>query len=145
MKQKLRSIFISDVHLGHPKSRVDKLINFIGTTKSEYLYIVGDFVDFYHLYEHHGWSKNCNLLIRKLLSRVRKGTKIRICIGNHDAFLGIISGYKFGNIEISHEFIHSNKFIDYLVLHGDKFDKSMNYGLLVKFLCIFIGYHLLAL
>lgn len=126
MKKKYyRSIFISDLHLGSSISQEIKLLEFLDNFKSDYLYICGDFIDFYHLYEHHGWSKNCNLVIRKLLSKVKKGTKIKICIGNHDAFLGIIAGYRFGNIEVNHEFIHKNKYIDYLVLHGDLFDKSL--------------------
>jgi UDP-2,3-diacylglucosamine pyrophosphatase LpxH len=131
-KRSYRSIFISDIHLGSGASKVDLLLKFLDKTKCEYLYICGDFIDFLHLYEHHGWSRNCNLLMRKILSKVKKGTQIKICIGNHDAFLGIISSFEFGNIQIAHHFIHENQYIDYLVIHGDKFDKAMKCEFLAK-------------
>lgn len=133
-----RSIFISDIHLGSAASKLDSLLDFLDHTKCEYLYICGDFIDFLHMYEHHGWSRSCNLVMRKLLSKVKKGTKIRICIGNHDALLGILSGFQFGNIHIAHSFLHENKYIDFLVLHGDKFDKSLKFDFLSKlisFIC----------
>jgi UDP-2,3-diacylglucosamine pyrophosphatase LpxH len=120
-----RAIFISDVHLGTDESRVEALCDFLSTAEAEYLYIVGDFVDFYHLYEHHGWSKKCNKVIRKILGLVKKDTKIRICVGNHDAFLGMLAGFKFGNIAIAHSFVHSGKFVNHLVTHGDRYDKSL--------------------
>ena len=127
MKNKFsyKSIFISDLHLGLESSNVELLIELLETIKTENLYIVGDFIDFMHLHEHKGWSGKCNLLIRRILSKVNKGTKVKICIGNHDAFLGVIKGFKFGNIEIASYFIHHNQFIDYLVIHGDEFDHSI--------------------
>ena len=127
-----RSIFISDIHLGFADSKIDLLLDFLEHTKSEYLYVVGDFVDFIHLHEHHGWSKKCNEIIRRMFSKVHKGTKIRICIGNHDAFFGILSGFQLGNIHIAKEFLHENKFCDYLVCHGDVYDKSMKWSFLSK-------------
>lgn len=122
-----RAIFISDIHLGTDESRVDKLCDFLSSVESKYLYIVGDFVDFYHLYEHHGWSKKCNKVIRKILGLVKKDTQIRVCVGNHDAFLGLLTGFDFGNIKIRHTFVHSGVFVNYLVLHGDKYDSSLNF------------------
>jgi UDP-2,3-diacylglucosamine pyrophosphatase LpxH len=127
-----RAIFISDIHLGTEESRVDSLCDFLAGVEAEYLYIVGDFIDFYHLYEHHGWSKKCNKVIRKILGLVKRDTKIRVCVGNHDAFLGLLTGFDFGNIKIRHSFIHSGKFINYLVLHGDRYDRSV--GILSRWL-----------
>jgi UDP-2,3-diacylglucosamine pyrophosphatase LpxH len=131
-KKLYRSIFISDIHLGSPACEVEALLIFLDSVKSEYLYIVGDFIDFYHLFEHHGWAAECNLVIRKIFSKVRKGTKVRLCIGNHDAFIGILSGFKLGDIEVGHRFIHQNEFINYLVIHGDYFDKGMRHVNLAK-------------
>lgn len=133
-KKHYRAIFISDIHLGSDHSRVHRLLHFLDQSKCDYLYILGDFVDFLHLYEHHGWSRKCNLLIRKLLSKVKKGTRVKIAIGNHDAFFGILSGFTFGNIEFGHEFVHHNSFVDYLVLHGDRFDRSMKHSFFVRVL-----------
>jgi UDP-2,3-diacylglucosamine pyrophosphatase LpxH len=131
-KEFYKSIFISDVHLGLDSSNEGVLLDFLENVKCDNLYIVGDFIDFIHLYEHHGWSKKCNLVIRKILSKLRKGSKIKICIGNHDAFLGVVRGFKLGDIEIKKRFVHKNKYIDYLVLHGDRFDSNMKYATIVK-------------
>lgn len=140
-KQRYNAIFISDIHLGHDDSGVSKLLSFLESVKSDYLYICGDMIDFYHLYEHHGWSKKCNLLIRRILSKVKKNTKVRICIGNHDAFLGILCGFEFGGISIDYNFIHSGIINDYLVIHGDGYDKTMGMFNLSK-ICCFIHMHL---
>jgi UDP-2,3-diacylglucosamine pyrophosphatase LpxH len=137
MKNKYRSVFVSDIHLGSPKSQDEKLLAFLETTKTEYLYIVGDFIDFFHLYEHHGWSKKCNLIIRRLLSKVRKGTQINLCFGNHDAFLGILNSFQFGEVNIQRQFIHHNQFTDYLVTHGDQYDYSLRHTAVVKMLAFF--------
>ena len=140
-KTRYRSIFVSDIHLGSPSSKSGLLVEFLETTRCENLYIVGDFIDFYHLYEHHGWSSSCNQVIRRLLSKVGKKTQVKVCIGNHDAFLGLLSGFGFGNVKINHEFIHENKFTDYLVTHGDRFDYGLRFSPLTKVLS-FLGLHL---
>jgi UDP-2,3-diacylglucosamine pyrophosphatase LpxH len=129
------------MHLGSPLSKSDLLLNFLESTKCDNLYIVGDFIDFYHLYEHHGWSADCNKVIKRLLSKVGKKTMIRVCVGNHDAFLGLLGGFGFGSVSINHEFIHENKFCDYLVTHGDKYDIGMRFFSLTKMLC-FMSLHL---
>lgn len=126
-----KSIFVSDIHLGVETSKIDLFLDFLEYTKCENLYIVGDFIDFFHMYEHHGWSSKCNLVLRRILNKLRKGTKVKICVGNHDAFLGILNGFRFGNMEIGKEFIHEGRF---LVLHGDIFDHSMHFSFVVKIL-----------
>lgn len=140
-KTHYRSIFISDVHLGFRQSNIESLLDFFNHTKSENLYILGDFIDFIHLHEHHGWSKECNEILKKLFSKVLKGTNIKICVGNHDAFLGILSGFELGDIQIDKKFIHQNKFCDYLVCHGDEYDLSMRWSFIAKILC-FLHSHL---
>jgi UDP-2,3-diacylglucosamine pyrophosphatase LpxH len=112
-------------------------LDFLDHVKSDYLYLVGDTVDFLHLYEHHGWSRDCNLILRRLLSKVRKGAKVRVCIGNHDAFLGMVRGFNFGDIEIDYSFVHSGVFMDYLVVHGDAYDPNLRHDFLVKILAFF--------
>jgi UDP-2,3-diacylglucosamine pyrophosphatase LpxH len=44
-----RSIWISDVHLGLPDCRAEALLQFLDATESEYLYLVGDIIDFQNL------------------------------------------------------------------------------------------------
>ncbi len=49
MKYKYRSIFISDAHFGTKDVRNDCLLNFLSTIEAEYIYLVGDIVDFWKL------------------------------------------------------------------------------------------------
>jgi len=49
VKHKYRSIFISDVHLGTKEMRNDYLLDFLNTVEAEYIYLVGDIVDFWKL------------------------------------------------------------------------------------------------
>ena len=44
-KQKYRSIFISDVHLGFRGCQAEFLLHFLQSTKSDYLYLIGDIFD----------------------------------------------------------------------------------------------------
>ena len=47
--QRYRAIWISDVHLGTRACKADFLLDFLRSTDSEYLYLVGDIVDGWRL------------------------------------------------------------------------------------------------
>ncbi len=44
---RVRSIFLSDVHLGTPACQAAALLEFLKAYDSEYLFLVGDIVDFW--------------------------------------------------------------------------------------------------
>ena len=44
---RVRSIFISDIHLGTPACQAERLLDFLKFYESEYLFLVGDVVDFW--------------------------------------------------------------------------------------------------
>jgi UDP-2,3-diacylglucosamine pyrophosphatase LpxH len=44
---KVRSIFISDVHLGTRGCQADRLLDFLRDYESENLFLVGDIIDFW--------------------------------------------------------------------------------------------------
>lgn len=123
-----RSIFISDVHLGTRHARVEKLIEFLKENECDTLYLVGDFVDGWALKRKWFWDRHHNLLIQKLLKRVRKGRRLVYAAGNHDEFLrDYLSVEDFGGIEVVDEIVHTTaKGKRYLVIHGDKFDGVLN-------------------
>lgn len=150
---KIRSAFVSDVHLGASYARSDQFITFLKWLKEhkpDNLYIVGDFIDGWKLKRNWYWDQDCNLIIRKLF-KMAKTTKVYYIAGNHDEFLRtFIEDFKildFGNIHICDEHIHqcvNDK--QYLIIHADKFDialsKMMKY---TKWLCYLgdQGYELL--
>ena len=98
----IRSLFLSDVHLGYSRSMAQQLVSLLNHIKTEYIYLNGDIVD--------GWSlgitgmhhigrlfkpaaQEFSLRIpqsqadvtQKLLRHARSGTYIFYIPGNHDA------------------------------------------------------------
>ena len=138
---KLRSLFISDVHLGSRHAKTEYLLEFLKQVKRhthlESLYIVGDFVDGWKLKRSWYWTDECSLILRKVLSFVKEGTRVYCVAGNHDEFLReFIHDFptmEFGSIQIGDEFIHETADGRHLlVVHGDRFDLVTKYA---KWLC----------
>ena len=45
--QQVQSIFISDIHLGTRACQAERLLDFLREHESDYLYLLGDIVDFW--------------------------------------------------------------------------------------------------
>lgn len=121
--RKLRTLFISDVHLGSKAAKTDFLLDFLRHHEAETIILVGDIVDGWRLKRSWYWPQSCNDVVQKLLRKARKGTRIIYIPGNHDEFLRDFPGVHFGGIEVAQRYLH--KGADgrtYLVLHGDEFD-----------------------
>lgn len=147
----IKTVFISDCHLGCRYSRTKELLEFLDELKNsktlEHVYIVGDFVDGWRLKRNpKNWSDECTLVIRKVLTLVKRGVKITYLAGNHDEFLRHFIkdfGNEFGKIVFTNEAIHRRvNGESVLVIHGDQYDYSVLYA---KWLCVLgdIGYDLL--
>lgn len=120
---KVRSLFISDLHLGTKGSQAEALLQLLKIYEPETLYLVGDIVDGWRLKSVWHWPQPHNDVVQKLLRKVRKGCRLIYIPGNHDEFMRDYVGSNFGGIEIVEEAIHEGA--DgrrALVLHGDKFD-----------------------
>ena len=46
MSQRVRAIFVSDIHLGTRACQAERLLDFLKAYESDYLYLVGDIIDF---------------------------------------------------------------------------------------------------
>jgi UDP-2,3-diacylglucosamine pyrophosphatase LpxH len=104
---KVRSIFVSDVHLGSEYSNHKKFLDFISNIECENLYIVGDFIDGWMLKRNFKWHKDYNTILQKILRMSRKNTFVTYIIGNHDDFLNPFNNTIFGeNIKICNEASH---------------------------------------
>lgn len=118
-----RSIWLSDVHLGSRNVNSVYLLDFLKNTDSEYLYLVGDIIDFWKLKKRFYWPHVNNSIVRNILKKARSGTKVIYIPGNHDEVVRKFAGQKIRGIEIFNEAIH--KTADgrrFLVTHGDEFD-----------------------
>lgn len=118
-----RSIFISDVHLGSKGAKADYLSHFLKFNHCEKLFLVGDIIDGWRLKKRIFWPQEHTNVIRRILTKSKRGTDVVYVTGNHDDFLRRYSGVDLGNIELcdqaDYETARGEKL---LVVHGDKYD-----------------------
>jgi UDP-2,3-diacylglucosamine pyrophosphatase LpxH len=120
---KVRTVWISDVHLGTPGCQAKALLDFLKTVECETLYLVGDIVDGWQLRRSWYWPQAHNDVVQKLLRKARKGTRVIFIPGNHDEFARKYLGNAFGGIEVADEWIHTTADGRRLwVTHGDLYD-----------------------
>jgi UDP-2,3-diacylglucosamine pyrophosphatase LpxH len=119
----LRTVFLSDVHLGSRACRVDLLLDFLRRTRCETLYLVGDIIDLESLRHSFYWPESHTEVLALLMRRCREGMRIVYIPGNHDDELRAFAGAELGNIEIKREAVHTTRCgRKLLVIHGDEFD-----------------------
>ncbi len=120
---KLRSVFISDIHLGFKGCSADLLLDFLHHVDMERLFLVGDIIDVWSMKKTMFWPQSHNNVVRTILGKAKRGTKVIFVPGNHDEVFREFDGAAFGNLEIHREYIHVGA--DgrrMLILHGDEFD-----------------------
>jgi UDP-2,3-diacylglucosamine pyrophosphatase LpxH len=128
-KLHMRTVFISDIHLGTPGCQAEGLLDFLRHVECEVLYLVGDIVDGWQLRRRWYWPQAHNDVIQKLLRKARKGTRVVFVPGNHDEFARRYSGLEFGGIEVVEECFHRTADGRTLwVTHGDHFDGVVQYA-----------------
>lgn len=121
--RRVRTLFISDVHLGTRGCQAEALLDFLKVYESETIFLVGDIVDGWRLKQSWYWPQAHNDVVQKLLRKVRKGARLIYIPGNHDECFRDYVGSNFGGVEIEEEAVHvcADGRRMYL-LHGDKFD-----------------------
>ncbi len=123
--RQVRSIFLSDIHLGTMACQAHHLLDFLKEYSSEHVFLLGDIIDLWSMSRggvH--WTPEQNTFIQKMLRRSRHGEKVMLIPGNHDEAIREYAGTMFGNVVVAHEHIHTAA--DgrrYLLTHGDKFDQ----------------------
>jgi UDP-2,3-diacylglucosamine pyrophosphatase LpxH len=120
---RLRTVFISDVHLGTKGCRADLLLDFLKTVHADTLILIGDIVDVWSLRKTFFWPQSHNNVIRTILGMAKHGTRVIYVPGNHDEVFRELAGSVFGNLQIHNEYVHRTADgRELLVLHGDEFD-----------------------
>ena len=119
----VRTVWISDLHLGTPGCRAGELLAFLKHVECEHLFLVGDIVDGWQLRRQWHWPQAHNDVVQKLLRKVRKGTRVVFIPGNHDEFARAFVGHEFGGIVVAADWMHETADGRRLwVTHGDDFD-----------------------
>ncbi len=126
IKRTVRTIWISDVHLGFPGCSAEYLLEFIRDMRCETLYLVGDIIDFWSLKKKRYWPQAHNNVVRSILGKAKHDTRVIYVPGNHDEVMREYDGLTLGNVEIRNSVIHET--VDgrrLLVMHGDQFDSAV--------------------
>ena len=119
----LRTVWISDIHLGTPGCQAEALLAFLKNTECETLFLVGDIIDGWQLRRSWYWPQAHNDVVQKILRKARKGTRVVFVPGNHDEFARKYVMHNFGGVDVVDECVHTLADGRRLwVTHGDLFD-----------------------
>ena len=120
---RVRTVWISDLHLGTPGCQAGALLSFLRTLECQTLYLVGDIIDGWQLRRTWYWPQTHNDVVQKILRMARKGTKVIFVPGNHDEFARRYVAHNFGGVDVVEDCIHVCADGRRLwVTHGDLFD-----------------------
>jgi UDP-2,3-diacylglucosamine pyrophosphatase LpxH len=139
---KIRTAWISDIHLGTRGANAGALLDFLRDYDFEVLYVVGDLIDIWQLRRGIYWPQQHNDVIQKILRKARKGTRVVYIPGNHDEMVAQFVGL-YGNIVVENQVIHETA--DgrrILVIHGHELDTVVQN---IKWLAVLgdVGYQFL--
>jgi UDP-2,3-diacylglucosamine pyrophosphatase LpxH len=124
---RVRTLFLSDIHLGFKRSRTRELLAFLRGVDAETIVLGGDIVDVMSLAKRFFWTDEHSQVLRLLLARRRAGTRLVYLPGNHDAGVCMFVEMLQGQIEVHREWMYqTSRGERYLVLHGDQFDEAVN-------------------
>lgn len=121
---RLRSLFLSDIHLGTADSKAREVVQLLKSVRANRIYLNGDIIDGWALKRSGKWRKSHTKVIRVLLKKMEKeGTELIYLRGNHDDFLEKVLPMDIGGVKIVKEYYHEAVNGErYLVIHGDGFD-----------------------
>jgi len=135
MTRRVRTLFLSDIHLGTRGCSAEALVDFLHSIECETLFLVGDIVDGWRLRRGWYWPDAHNEVVRRILKMAHRGTRVIFVAGNHDEMLRTYAGMSFGGVELVLDAIHvTADGRRLLVTHGDAFDGVVLYARWLAFL-----------
>src|SRR5207244_13479462 len=72
---RVRTLFMSDVHLGARGSQAEQLLDFLTGHDADTIYLVGDIVDGWALQSNWYWPQSHNDFVQKMLRKARKAPR----------------------------------------------------------------------
>ncbi len=123
MKLHVRTVILSDVHLGTAESKVAEVNHFLRHVRCTKLILNGDIIDGWQLRRGGSWTKAHTRFVRIVLKKLEKrDTQVVYLRGNHDDILSSFLPLDFENLSVVEDHVHEGPRGRYLVLHGDIFD-----------------------
>src|SRR3984885_6210353 len=104
--RKVRTLFLSDIHLGFRHARVRELAEFLQGIDAERIVLVGDIIDALSLGQRLFWTVEHTNVVRALLAKRRSGARLIYIPGNHDASLAMFAEVLNGQVEVHREWVH---------------------------------------
>lgn len=122
-KLNVRTVILSDIHLGTPHSKAEEVTHFLKHTRCDRLILNGDIIDGWRLRRGDPWTKSHTRFVRRVLTMIQKrDTEVVYLRGNHDDFIGRLLPMQFETLRLVEDHILETARGRYLVLHGDVFD-----------------------
>lgn len=125
-RHRLRSVFISDLHLGSRGCRAEMLLSFLRRIDPDQVFLVGDIIDLWSLKRSAYWPDAHEAVLNTMLSWASEGRRVVLVPGNHDRDLRSFVDQRFGSVELHRNFVHRTaEGRRMLLLHGDEFDGAL--------------------
>lgn len=126
---KLKTLILSDIHLGTQFCKAKEVLDFMNYCQFEILILNGDIIDGWSLKRKGGWQESHAQVLNKILELIEDpSTQVYFLKGNHDEQLEAVLDFPISRLNIIEEYIHPNSSGHYLVTHGDRFDSvTQNY------------------
>ena len=80
----VRSIFLSDIHLGTRACQAGRLLEFLHCYAAENVFLIGDIVDFWSMRRSVVWTADQNTVVQKILKRARHRARVEFITGKHE-------------------------------------------------------------
>lgn len=123
MREYLRTIVISDLHLGTKGSKAKEVTNFLKQYKCDNLILNGDIIDGWRLKKTGKWKKKHTKFFKRVIKMIEEdGTRVTYLRGNHDDFLDQVLPLDIGNLSIQRDMVYESNGRKYYIVHGDLFD-----------------------
>lgn len=122
-KRRVRTLWLSDMHLGTSGCRAEYLLSFLDHHEAETLYLVGDIIDGWQLRKRWIWDANQHQVLMRIIEAAARGTRVIYVPGNHDEFARPFDGMAFAGIVVNREAVHETPDGRRIwITHGDLFD-----------------------
>jgi UDP-2,3-diacylglucosamine pyrophosphatase LpxH len=123
LKTTVKTIVLSDIHLGIRNSHVREVVHFLRAHACETLILNGDIIDGWQLRKSGKWKKRHTTFFKLLLKWLSTtDTRVIYLRGNHDDFLDEVLPLELGNFSIRRTHRLEGFGRSYFVVHGDIFD-----------------------
>lgn len=119
----MRTLLISDVHIGFKFSRAKDALQILEKEKFDRLILVGDIFDIENMMHRAYWDEHHTAFLKKVLKLAKKKEVVYV-IGNHDYPLFHLQEYtnKIAGIRLCREYSYISGDKRILCVHGDQFD-----------------------